>query len=98
MLLDGRGYSLPWKAALELGQQLISQARAAEEFAVANRIIADQALLTRTGAPFALSNNSAIRAAAKTMAQWDSSLRRYIKAAPRQGVVGVPTVNQELTR
>lgn len=96
--IEGRAYVIPWQAALELGRALTTKGREAEEFAAANRIIADQALLERSGAPFALSNNRLIRSAARTAAQWDSLLRRYIKATPRPEQVGVPTVITEPPR
>lgn len=98
LAIDGRGYAIPWQQAIELGRALIAKAREAEEVASANRIIADQALLTRVGAPFALSNNRLIRGAARTAAQWDSALRRAIKATPRREHVGVPTIHQEPPR
>lgn len=97
LTIDGRSWELPWQAALELSRMLMGAARQCEELAVANRLIADQALLIRAGAPFALSNHPKIRDAARTEAQWDSQLRRYIPLPPWRRPVefGVPSVTQE---
>jgi hypothetical protein len=97
LAIDGRSWNLPWQAALELGRGLLSAAKRAEEIADANRIIADQALLVRAGAPFAISDHPKILDAARNEAQWDSSLRRALpKPGARAGVeFGVPSINQE---
>ena len=70
-------------AAAELCQQLKGQAKLAEEYEQAERIIRDSAMLMRAGAPFALSNNQKIVDAAKQSAAWDSELRRYM---PMRGI------------
>ncbi len=94
LAIDGKVWNLPWQSAIELGRLLQSFGKQAEEIAIANRVIADQALLLRVGAPFALSNHPKIRDAAKTEAAW-GSLRRYLPARFRDAEFGVPTIRQE---
>lgn len=94
--IDGKLWRLPWQAAVELGKNLVAQGKLAEEVASANRVIADAALLMRVGAPFGLTRNRKIREEAKSMAQWDSSLRRYIKTPKWRGVeFGTPAIRNE---
>lgn len=96
LTIDGKTWRLPHEAAILLGRNLISEAKRAEEFANANRVIADAALGMRLGLPFGLTNNRAIREAAKTAAQWDTSLRRLIPSPTWRGVeFGTPTVGNE---
>lgn len=72
---------IPWQAALKVSKALRSVAKLAEEWDNAERLIADQALMIRTGAPFGLTNNRKITEAAYTEAQW-GDLRRHVPAAP----------------
>lgn len=83
-----RAIDMPWEVAEKLGRILISAARKAEEFEKANQIITADALLIRTGAPFALSSNSKIREESFKQAQWDSKIR---KGMP---LLGVPSKKQ----
>lgn len=94
LTIDGKTWQLPWQAAVQLGRLMQSAGRQAEEFAQANRVIADEALLLRAGAPFSLSSNPKIREAAKTEAAW-GSLRRYLPARFRDAEFGVPSIRQE---
>jgi hypothetical protein len=68
--------SVDWSSCFEIAASFRTAARMGEEIAKAPQIIAQQALLTRTGAPVGLSNNRKIQDAAYTDAQWDSAARK----------------------
>lgn len=91
--------SLPWKAALEVAKALTIQAKKAEELANAERIISDQAILTRVGFPIGLTNHPAMLKEAMKEAAWNSNLRRYIPpmragGIASQAVFGTPSISQ----
>lgn len=85
---------MPWQAAQDVASALAGAGKLAEEHACADKIISDQALLTRSGANFGLSQNPLILSEAKNMAAWDRDLRKSVKNN-YQGVVGTPEVNHE---
>jgi hypothetical protein len=100
-LVSGTGVTvaLPWSAALEVAKEMTAQARKIEEVVKANQIIADQALLIRTGIPLGLSDNPDIKKEALKQAQWDPKLRKYItgsrvRGIPSGEVMGTPGVIQ----
>lgn len=70
---------LPWQAAQMLGKALIIKGNEAEQIAKAEATIMDQAILYRTGAPFAFSTDPRIDAEARKESVWNRTLRRYIK-------------------
>lgn len=91
--------TLPWQAALNLAKAIYTMAKRAEEFANAQRIINDQALLMRKGVPLGLSNRSDIQAEALKEAAWNTELRRFIPfmrgiGIPSREVFGVPSLKQ----
>lgn len=94
LIVDGKTIlDMPWDATLEIAGYLYLQAKKAEEFAQATRIINDQAILTRAGFPIGLSNNPHILKEAAKEAAWNSRLRRYIPPGVRSGeIVGTPTI------
>jgi len=86
-------FEMPHDAALALAKAIWTQAKLAEEFANADDIVLDQALLTRLGVPIGLSDNRDIRAAADREAAWNSDLRRYAPGGVRSRErVGVPSI------
>ena len=92
-----RFFSLPWNAALVLARAITTQAQRAEELAKREQIIYDQAILTRSGAPFGLTNNPTMLKEAANEAAWNTKLRRYItgqsaKGIESQSIVGTPTI------
>src|SRR5574341_1218384 len=93
LLRDGKLLAdMPWDAALEVGTWVTRKARLAEEYAKANEIALDHAILLRSGAPFGLTNNPLIQRVAFNLAQWDSLLRRRM---PRVGgISGIPSSEQ----
>lgn len=101
LYLGERAVELPWEAAQLIGQGLLEKAKLAEEHAKANEIIIDQAIMYRSGAPFALSSNPRILDEAKKEAVYNRDLRRSNLAlveSPPGGIdsretVGVPTVS-----
>ena len=96
LLGDGRAvFDLPWKAALDLARALHIQGKKAEEEARATRIIMDQAILMRAGAPISLTGRADILHEAGKEAAWNSNLRRYMPNKMRKGVVGKPNVIKE---
>ena len=94
LIQDGRLMSdLPPQAALELARGLTVQARLAEEQAQAGRIVFDQALLMRTGAPFGLTNRPDILREAVKESWLNRTLRRYLPGGIKShAVVGTPAI------
>lgn len=88
--------AMPWQAADVLARAILSQARRAEEYAKAEQIAYDSAILLRAGAPFALSSRPDILAEAKKEAAWNSDLRRYMqnRGIQSQEKFGTPTLIQ----
>jgi hypothetical protein len=96
LLLDRFGRpilpSLPWKAAQLLARALHQKSKLAEEYAKANDIIADQALLLNMGAPFGIAVNPKIlHAAAEEAATLPGGIRS-------RAIVGAPTIIQHPQR
>lgn len=88
---------LTWEAAKQFSKAILIKALLAEEEAKAWDIIADQAILTRTGSPFGLTSNPAMLHEAGKEAAWNSDLRRYIRGKraggiESQSVVGTPAI------
>jgi hypothetical protein len=100
--VDGREFALqdlPWDAAAKIGEAFTTAAKEAEEYAKANNIIQDQAILYRSGAPFALTNNPKMQHEAKKEAVTSrvlrrSNLRMRAGGIPSQESVGRPMVTQ----
>lgn len=97
MLLCIANGVLLFDAQLSVARQIwtlfTGAARLAEEWASAEAIAADAAILARTGAPIGLTSHPAIQAEAKKIAEGDSNLRRYIPvASPRAGVLSAPSI------
>lgn len=82
---------MPWNVALDIVAALREKAKAAEEYATANNIIFDQALLIRSGAPFVLSDHPDIRSEAKKEAAHHPTLRK-LPSIKSTEAVGVPTL------
>lgn len=97
--IDGRTFRVGWEKALELAGALREAARRAEEYAKANQIIADGAILLRAGFPIGLSNRPDIKAEVRKEAQHNKHLRRYMPAPsiPPAETWGVPRVLQPKT-
>lgn len=88
---------MPWDAALTISKALRIKALEAEEIDKVESLVFDQAILTRMGAPFGLTNNAAILKEATKEAAWNSDLRRYIRGKragglESQAVVGTPNI------
>lgn len=79
LIIDGKLVAdLPPEAAIALGRALITKGRLAEEIVYRERVIADQALLFRSGVGIPLAVNPALRAEAAKEAAWNSELRRAL--------------------
>lgn len=90
---DGRAIVLPWEAAERLAQAMAHCAKVAEAEAKRDGIIAQQAVMLRTGAPFGLTNDAQVMAEAASMAQYDPALRRYLPGGIKSSVAfGTPAV------
>lgn len=90
---------LPWEAAEKIGLAFLQAAKEAEEYAKANAIIQDQAIMFRSGAPFALTDNPVMQHEAKKEAVTSrvlrrSNLRMRAGGIPSQEHVGRPVVTQ----
>jgi hypothetical protein len=94
ILVNGRYVcEFDWKTADDVAALIKATARHAEEYAKANQIIAHQALLTRTGAPFGLSNHPKIQEEAYKEAQWgDARKRMPIIGVPSPKTCGTPSL------
>lgn len=76
--IAGRSHSMPWDQARVLWNAIRKQAQMAEEVALHQQLIDDQALLTKTPlhGVIGLATNEKIRAEAKKSAQWDTKYRK----------------------
>jgi hypothetical protein len=88
---------MPWDAALTFSKAVRIKALEAEEIGKVESLVFDQAILTRMGVPFGLTNNGAILKEATKEAAWNSDLRRYIRGKragglESQAVVGTPNI------
>lgn len=94
---------VPWKGALEISRALRIKAKEAEALAKANKIIMDQALLTRAGFPIGLTSNPDMKKEAMKEAAWNRDLRRYIPLSKAGNIasgesVGEPTLIKHLPK
>lgn len=100
LLIDGRLVAdIPHQSAIDVSNAIRSVAKQAEEWDQAERIAMDQAILTRCGAPFGLTNNPKIMGEAIKEALHNRDLRRYIPPARALGIqtremFGTPTLIQ----
>ena len=92
--LDGQAFALTPDGARQIAKALMVSAAKADEFANANNVIKDQALLIRAGVPIALSRNPKILQEAKREAETDRDLRRYMPMVPSSLTIGSPTIIQ----
>lgn len=93
---DNTFFELSPDAAKQIARAMQHQAAIADEYANAERIALDSALLLRVGAPLTLSNNPVIQDLAAKEAAWNSELRRYIPGGVKaESMVGTPTVIKE---
>ena len=84
---------LEGKVAVEIGRMLMQQGRLAEEWACAERIARDSAILLRAGANITLGNHPEILEEAKKLSAWDSDLRRYLPGGVKsREAFGAPTI------
>lgn len=91
-----RCFDAPISKAQQIWALFTGAARLAEEWASADAIAADAAILARTGAPIGITSHPAIQAEAKKIAEGDSNLRRYIPhASPHAAVLGMPSVRHD---
>ncbi len=86
-------FSAPLSVARQIWTLFTGAARLAEEWANAEAVAMDAAIMARTGAPLGLTDHPQIKAEAKKLAESDSQLRRYLPiASPRAGVLSAPRV------
>ena len=97
---------MTWQKADELAAALTRMARRGEEYEKANQIIADNALLQRSGANFGLSDRPDINGETIKEALYNKTLRRLmpwrqknvshgIEAIRSRGVVGSPALTKQ---
>lgn len=92
-VIGGKAHTIPYAQAFEIARGLYIKAQEAEEFACANRIIADGALLTRLGVPVGLTNNPKMKDEIGKEAAWNTELRRALPGGVKaRAVVGTPSV------
>lgn len=96
LVINDKSYLIPWEQALVIARGIRAKAKKAEEFAKANRIIADHALLTRAGFPIGLSDHPRIKDEVRKEAAWNSELRRALPGGVRsREVFGTPAVRNK---
>ncbi len=84
---------LPWQVVKAVAKAMLIQAGREEEMANLPRLIQDQALLQRTGAPFGLTDHPDIQEEAMKTAQHDDKLRKYLPGGVKgTAKLGVPRV------
>lgn len=105
LIIDGVATPFPWELADIVSKSLTINARKAEEFVKANRIIADNALMQRSGANFGLSDNPLINGETIKEALHNKGIRRLLPWRDKKrsaglggiqsrGVVGAPTLRK----
>lgn len=105
VIFNGKGIPVPWEVADQIARAITSKARIAEEYCKANRIIADNALLARSGVlpGVGLSSHPVIQDETIKAALHDRDLRRRlpyqqnadsIGAIKSRGVVGTPSISK----
>lgn len=93
MIVSGKASAaIPWTTCIQIASSFRVAARKGEEYAKANDIIRDQALLVRTGAPFAFSDDPRILDAARTEAQWGDTRTQMPMSIPSPRGVGTPEI------
>lgn len=96
---------MPWQKADEFAAALTRMARRGEEYCKANQIIADNALLQRSGASFGLSDRADINSETVKEALHNRALRRLlpwreknvaqgIESIRTRGAVGAPALTK----
>lgn len=84
---------LEGKVAVEIGAMLRAEGLLADEWAQAERVANDSAILLRAGSNFGLSNDPRILEEAKKLAAWDSDLRRFMPGGVKSSeAFGTPSV------
>jgi hypothetical protein len=94
VLLDARqGFECGAFEASQIWEQFKRAARRAEERDAVEQVIYDQAILTRMGARFGLTDDAAIQDEAGKEAAWNRELRRALPGGVRSTeAVGTPTI------
>lgn len=94
LLLNGKlACDMTWEGARDLGAALRACSNRARDYVNHEQVISDQALLTRSGAPFAIAGGKMYEEAKKE-AQWGKT-RRLVSASIRsEAAVGEPTIIQ----
>ena len=86
---------LEGRAAEQLGTLLAQAGRLADEWAQAERVARDSAILLRAGANFTLGNHPHIIEEAKKLSAWDSELRRFMPGGVKSSeAFGAPKIKQ----
>ncbi len=97
MLVNGQlTTSFPPEVARQIARALLSQAAIIENNRNPQKQIMDQAILMRAGFKLGLNSNKKLLDEASKEAQWNSELRRYIKASTAsitsKEIFGTPTI------
>jgi hypothetical protein len=85
IIAGGKGVKVPWGKADAIARALTQCARKAEEYAKANKIIYDNALIQRAGFPIGLSDHPKIKAETVKESLYNRNLRRWLPKT-RKGV------------
>lgn len=95
LVINGRRVcDMPVAIAQQVSKLIYQKAMVADEYANANRIIMDQAIMQRAGMPIGLSSHPKIVEEARKEAQWNTQLRKSmpLKGIEPRAVVGTPSL------
>lgn len=95
VIVDGKTViNAPYNVALDIFREGIAASKRAEELAHVEGIVHDQAILIRAGAPFGLTNNTAMLREAVTEAGHNPVIRRHMPGGIKsKELVGTPEVH-----
>ncbi len=92
-VINGKGMTIPWQIADQLGRGLLAKARQAEEVQNSEQVIRDNAILMRAGSPVGLSSNPDIISETVKEAVSGDEVRRYMPGGVKsKSVIYAPTV------
>lgn len=91
--------SLPWDAAVEIGRNLMAVGHKAEEWAKAESIVHDHAILARVGVPLGLTSHPTLLREVRKEAAHNRDLRRYLPGGVKsEELVLAPALIQHAPR
>ena len=92
LIIDGNlVWNLKWENARDVHSALGQKIKQSEEYAKANQVIYDQAIMQRSGSPVGLTATPILQQEAAKEAAWNTDLRRKLR--PLKGVASQEIVS-----